>query len=224
MAGYTCPFCSQIMALSSDTQSIEKLSFSYGAYRSTMGTAIAVVFHKCPNCNKVSITAEGVSPDLAGLFMRIYPESKPNIIDYPDYIPLQIRTDYEEAAMIADLSPKASATIARRCLQGMIHDYWGINKGNLAKEIIALEEMIPADQWKVIDSVRRIGNIGAHMEKDINLIIEIDKDEAKKLLKLIELLIKIWYIDRHEREQLFEDILAIDSKKQEQKNLVEPAI
>ena len=26
-------------------------------------------------------------------------------------------------------------------------------------------------QWKVLDGIRRVGNIGAHMEKDINVIL-----------------------------------------------------
>jgi hypothetical protein len=46
----------------------------------------------------------------------------------PDYIPEQIKDDYYEACSILNLSPKASATLARRCLQGMIRDFWGITK------------------------------------------------------------------------------------------------
>jgi Domain of unknown function (DUF4145) len=37
----------------------------------------------------------------------------------PDCIPQPIRDDYYEACSIRDLSPKASATIIRRCLQGI---------------------------------------------------------------------------------------------------------
>ena len=38
---------------------------------------------------------------------------------------------------------------------------------------------------------RSIGNIGAHMAKDKNLIIDIDPDEADHLIQLIENLIEI---------------------------------
>ena len=31
--------------------------------------------------------------------------------------------------------------------------------------------------WQAIDAVRSIGNIGAHMEKDINLIVDVDPEE-----------------------------------------------
>src|SRR4051794_16321199 len=50
---------------------------------------------------------------------------------FPDYVPGVIRADYSEACAIKKLSPKASATLARRCLQGMIRDYWGISKARL---------------------------------------------------------------------------------------------
>lgn len=36
--------------------------------------------------------------------------------------------------------------------------------------------------------VREIGNIGAHMEADINVIIDVDPDEAQILIDLVELL------------------------------------
>lgn len=42
---------------------------------------------------------------------------------FPDYIPEPLRNDYEEAMAILELSPKASATLSRRCLQGIIRDF-----------------------------------------------------------------------------------------------------
>ncbi len=133
---------------------------------------------------------------------------------FPTYIPLSIREDYEEACAIVSLSPKASATLSRRCLQGMIRDFWNIKENNLSKAITALQDKIPAQQWRVLDGVRRIGNIGAHMEKDINIIVDIDPNEANKLIKLIELLLDQWYINRHEQDELYSDIIDIDNAKQ----------
>ena len=137
-----------------------------------------------------------------------------NARQFPEYIPLAIRQDYEEACAIVTLSPKASTTLSRRCLQGMIRDFWDIKENNLSAAITALENKIPAMQWHVLDGVRRIGNIGAHMEKDINVIIDIDPEEAEKLIKLIELLLDQWYINRHEQELLYSDIIEIDNNKQ----------
>ena len=127
---------------------------------------------------------------------------------------LQIRQDYEEAYAILNLSPKASATLSRRCLQGMIRDFWGITKNNLAAEIDALQDKIPAAQFAAINALRKIGNIGAHMEKDVNTIVDIEPEEAQKLIQLIEMLLKQWYIERHEQEKLYEDITKISADKQ----------
>ena len=136
---------------------------------------------------------------------------------YPDYIPEQIRKDYEEANLVLESSPKAAATLLRRCLQGMIHDFWDIHGKNLNAEITQLKEKIPAAQWKAIDALRTVGNIGAHMEHDVNLIIDIDPDEARKLLLLLELLMDKWYIARHDEEQLLADIAGIAEVKSEQR-------
>lgn len=117
--------------------------------------------------------------------VRLLPESsgKPQ----PDFIPRPIREDYFEACKIRDLSPKASATLARRCLQGMIRDFCGITKARLIDEINELKAQVLAerapkgvsdDSVEAIDAVRKIGNIGAHMERDIDLIIDVDPDEA----------------------------------------------
>src|SRR5690348_919628 len=55
----------------------------------------------------------------------------------PNYIPKAIRDNYYEACAICELSPEASATVIRRCLQGMIRDFCSISKKRLADEIAA---------------------------------------------------------------------------------------
>ena len=59
------------------------------------------------------------------------------------------------------------------------------------------------------------------MEKDINLIVDIEPDEAQKLIKLIELLLKQWYIERHNQQELFADIIGIDQAKQQERKKTE---
>lgn len=219
MACFPCPFCSASIPISNDTRRFRPSSFSDNYFFHTESNVpvddsyLELTFYRCPNCNQVTITAKGIGESVKDVDMLIHPNSLAR--QFPDYIPEAIRQDYEEAYSIVSLSPKASATLSRRCLQGMIRNFWEIKESNLSKAIEKLEGKIPAAQWKVIDGIRRIGNIGAHMEKDINLIVDIDTDEARKLLKLIELLMEQWYINRHDQEQLYSDILAIDESKQE---------
>nr|EEE1919489.1 DUF4145 domain-containing protein [Salmonella enterica subsp. diarizonae] len=135
--------------------------------------------------------------------------------DYPAYIPQGILTDYQEACAIVELSPKASATLARRCLQGMIRDFWKVKADTLFNEIQAIEEKVDPSIWGAIDSTRKVGNIGAHMEKDINLIIDVNPDEANLLIEMIEMLLDDWYIARHERAQKLLRIKQMAAEKAE---------
>ena len=143
--------------------------------------------------------------------VRLRPESLYN--PQPDYIPRQLRDDYYEACRIRDLSPKAAATLARRCLQGIIRDFWRIKKARLVDEIQALKHDVDDSLWKAIDAVRKVGNIGAHMENDVNTIIDIEPEEAHKLIGLVEILFEECYVARHQRERRLADLAALGERK-----------
>jgi hypothetical protein len=66
---------------------------------------------------------------------------------------------------------------------------------------------------EAIDQVRSIGNIGAHMEKDISLIVDVDPDDAQVLIGLIEMLFEEWYVARQNRQQRLTQIAAIAADK-----------
>jgi len=137
---------------------------------------------------------------------------------FPDYIPKGILDDYNEACLIVDLSPKASATLSRRCLQGILRDFWKVNPGRLIDEIEQIKDKTDPLTWDAIDAVRKVGNIGAHMENDINVIREVDPNEAEMLVGLIEILLRDWYIAREERKNRLIKIRAIaDEKDSERK-------
>jgi hypothetical protein len=87
---------------------------------------------------------------------NLLPES--NAIVLPEYIPEAIKEDYYESCRIRNLSPKASATLSRRCIQGMIRDFRQVKlKSNrLVDEIKAIEEKVDPDVREAIESVRKI--------------------------------------------------------------------
>lgn len=179
-------------------------------------TVFISIFIQCPNqdCNKISLIAtenrfhrSALQGYVKGDTIRswqLIPESKAKT--WPDYIPKAIREDYSEACLICELSPKASATLSRRCLQEIIRDVYGVKAGNLANEIKQIEEIISAEAFEIINLIRSAGNIGAHMEKDVNLVIDINPDEARLLIELLEALINEWYIDKHERKKRAETL------------------
>lgn len=216
---FLCPFCNNYMSISDATHSRYAPSFSssnqnlFPFIKENLSFSTVIIdFFKCPNCNKYSIILKGVGSAVETELINIFPNSLAK--KFPKYIPPAIREDYEEAYAILHLSPKASATLCRRCLQGMIRDFHGIIKSRLVDEINALKDIVPPSQWKAIDGIRSIGNIGAHMESNVNTIVDVEPFEAEKLLKLIELLIDKWYIARHDEEELFNSITEIaDDKK-----------
>jgi hypothetical protein len=226
---WTCPFCGR------DT-TIREGDFTVGSvsqiHKSSDGLlSLKVGFIVCPNpeCKKTSLNVELFPLSLInsnGYLQKIIgntsvkkwdliPSSKAK--KFPKYIPTGIIDDYEEACLILNNSPKASATLARRCLQGIIRNFWKVKPGKLFDEIEQIKAKVDIDTWEAIDSVRSIGNIGAHMEKDINLIIDVDPNEAELLLNLIETLIKDWYINSAERKNRLQQIKSIASAKSKEK-------
>lgn len=209
-----CPFCNHAVAKNPDTYNQSFINFIPIRDRHELNNDFRIDKLKCPNCLKTSYKILGLKIKEIGS-LNVFPKS--SAISFPEYIPLVLRQDYEEAHAIINLSPKASATLSRRCLQGILRDFYKTNGKTLNAEINSLEGKIPSLQYKVLHSIRKIGNIGAHLEKDVNLIIDINSDDAGKLLALIEHLFKVTYIERFETETLFNEILKIDDEKQNMK-------
>ncbi|KKZ89093.1 DUF4145 domain-containing protein [Rhizobium phaseoli] len=227
---WTCPFCNNHQVVTDANFQSSFRKFHIG--KSTKGeTGLAYTATRCvnPDCNEVALSAQyvrsrstnnGWVPEQTIEAWQLRPgsSSKPQ----PDYIPAALREDYFEACAIRSASPKASATLARRCLQGMIRDFCGIAKGRLIDEIKELNKRlddgsaprgVEPETIEAIDAVRDIGNIGAHMEKDINLIIDVEPGEAQALIELIEMLFEEWYVARHKREQRLAAVKTIAAEK-----------
>ncbi len=133
----------------------------------------------------------------------------------PDYIPRHVVVDYEEACKIADLSPRASAMLARRCLEGMIKDFCKIKSSRtLAKMIDQIREKATTEMKEVteesieaIEYIRKQGNIAAHIQKPTNeMIDDINKEDSDLLIKLLEMLFEDWYIASHKKKERLEKI------------------
>ena len=110
--------------------------------------------------------------------------------------------------------------MSRRCLQGIVRDFWQIplnKRGNLGAELNLIEEKVAPSTWNAITTIREIGDIGAHMEKDVNYIVEVEADEASMLIELIEMLFQDWYIERQNRLNRDAAVQALAAKKLEEK-------
>ena len=221
---WSCPYCDRDTTITDGHTSVRRHQFDLYNKDGILALVTHVIVCPNPECKEYEIQASlfttkasysgGTSHQVLEnqlLDWKLRPKSgaKP----FPSYIPKPILGDYSEACLIVNDSPKASATLSRRCLQGMIRDFWKITDKTLALEINAIQGKIDSTTWAAIDAVRGVGNIGAHMEKDINLIVDVDPEEAQLLIGLIEFLLKDWYVGRYEREQRMQRVIALGAAK-----------
>lgn len=227
---WTCPHCSRPQTVTDSNRQAER-NFLHRIKHVDIGTHLVAIECLNDQCKKLTLTIglyewptrHRAGGDMLGDLIqmwRLIPQS--TAVPQPSFIPEPLRADYYEACAIRELSPKASSALSRRCLQGMIRDFCKIAKNTLDAEIktlrTAVEQNIATpgvtlESVDAIDQVRSIGNIGAHMEKDISLIIEVDPGEAEALTGLIEMLFEEWYVARHTRQQRLAEIAAIAADK-----------
>ena len=208
---YICPFCGCRQSFNHNNCDTHKIGYEkYNGRRKDTETDLEVLYIKCTNhdCKSMTVVARDM---VTKKQFDLYPECVYK--QFPNYVPQQIREDYTEAVKIKASSQKAAATLLRRCLQGMIRDFYDIRCNSLKLEIDSLKDKVTPLQWQAIDGLRKIGNIGAHMEKDVNLIVDIEEGEVDKLISLIELLIDKWYVARHDEKELYEAITKDAAKK-----------
>ena len=232
---WTCPYCNKDQIVT-DNYSSRSDRFQHGkSSEKVYGFQLSSILCANINCKKITLgaTIAEVNVNDYGQFIDIRNDNilfnqsilpQGSAKPQPSVIPKPLIDDYVEACLIRDLSPKASATLIRRCLQGMIHDFCGIAKGTLAKEIDALraaiadgtaDRSIAIESVDAIDHVRGIGNIGAHMEKDIDHIVPVDPGEAQALIDLVEMLFEEWYVARENRQNHLAKIANIAGAKKD---------
>jgi hypothetical protein len=226
---WQCPFCNHKAIVHDEhlgTISDFKHSFNHDnrfGRQYVRGQIIVCPNDKCREYSLVIALGDEIwSQHVSGLVesapkrsWRLIPDSSAKV--FPSYIPKPLLDDYREACLIRDLSPKASATLARRCLQGIIRDFWKVSKPRLVDEIEAIKERLDTETWEAIDSVRKVGNIGAHMEKDIDLVIDVEPNEAQLLIELIETFFEEWYVARHERDERMKKVKGLAVSKDAKK-------
>ncbi|WP_126172850.1 DUF4145 domain-containing protein [Altericroceibacterium xinjiangense] len=229
---FTCPHCGTVQVATDGASASGDLvlepgkSHEMGAKGKSIEVTCGVVRCANENCNRLTVDVVA-HPGAYGEFgyrstgdqifgQRVYPKTcgKP----FPEGVPAAMLADYNEAWLIVDLSPKSSATLARRCLQAMIRDFCKIRERTLYQEIEKLEQKLQVDELpkgvepETIAAMRVLkdkGNIGAHMTEVNGVIVDVEPQEAEQLLGLIEMLFTDWYVARHKRQQSLAAIEAM---------------
>ena len=96
------------------------------------------------------------------------------------------------------MSPKASAALSRRCLQNLLRDAAKVKHSDLSKEIqeVLDSNALPSHLAESIDSIRIIGNFGAHPNKSLSTgeILPVEPHEAEWNLEVLEELFDFYYV------------------------------
>lgn len=159
----------------------------------------------CPSCRNLVLLltqqmkeTRGDIP--AGYIIKtlIYPRasSRPPC---PAEVPPAIAEDYREACLVLADSPKASASLSRRCLQHLLEDAAGAQHGKpLAAQIddVISSGHVLSTIVEALDMVRHTGNFAAHPEKSQNTgaIVAVDPEEAELNLVVLEALFDFYYV------------------------------
>ena len=138
-------------------------------------------------------------------------------------VPESFRSDYVEACNVQGVSPKASAALARRVLQGILTAQ-GYESTNLAQQIESVlkeddpKKALPGHIRETVDAVRHFGNFAAHPITELTSlqVIEVEPEEAEWCLEIIETLFDHYYATparaQKRREQLNQKLAQAGKK------------
>jgi hypothetical protein len=150
----------------------------------------------CPACNKaiLNLSEKIGTATVASRLIQPKSASRPAA---PVEVPAELAEDFNEACAVIEDSPKASAALSRRCLQGILR-FNGYTQKDLAPAIDAIlkAKQLPSHLASSLDTVRNIGNFAAHPMKDSNTgaIVPVEPHEAEWNLDVLEGLFDFFYV------------------------------
>jgi hypothetical protein len=161
----------------------------------------------CPACDELIViythplgmrTPYNPNPGGPGDRSGVILPRNPSLRPLPPEVPDLYRSDFDQARLVIELSPKSSAALSRRILQSILHDQFTIKAHNLQKEIAEFIETIhpPQHLGEQLDAIRAVGNFAAHPLKDTatGLIQDVEPGEAEWLIETLESLFDFAFV------------------------------
>ncbi|MDP2293956.1 MAG: DUF4145 domain-containing protein [Pseudolabrys sp.] len=116
-------------------------------------------------------------------------------------MPKDIASDYVEAAQVLPISAKASAALARRCLQSVLRGE-GYAQNDLSQQIDAalaeqdMRKALPSGVHSIVDAIRNFGNFSAHRITDRTTLqlIDVEPHEAEYCLDILDAVFDHYYV------------------------------
>jgi hypothetical protein len=154
----------------------------------------------CPACAMPILFAgylqDWGSTRFPGKGFMVFPRGAPRPKAPPAVHP-DIAADFDEACLVFDDSPQASAALSRRCLQHLLAERGVSNKKDLSAAIDdALASRLPSHIADDLDAIRNIGNFAAHPQKSANSgeVLPVEPHEAEWNLDVLEQLFDFYYV------------------------------
>lgn len=175
--GFFCPHCNVFSASQYNLKSqFNHKSIDYG-----------VVKADCNSCRNTSIwLVKNILNDTEEILL--FPRSAKNIDPANTDMPDDVKKIYEEASLILEISPRASAALSRLAIETLASKHLNAGKGTLNDMIGNLvRNGLSSRIQRALDAVRVIGNEGVHPGQ---IDISDDKEIAYTLLKLINIIVE----------------------------------
>lgn len=199
-----CPHCLHTVYPANAATDVTVHGGAQMAYGPNKGKSIGLraYVQTCPNCRGVTVDLLFYNSGFNTRYdqLRAYPRGG-KFPPPPAVVPAPIAADYSEANEVLPISPKASAALARRCLQAILSAQ-GFTGGSLMKQIEkALDETdakkaLPTSLRENIDAIRNFGNFSAHPISDQTTlqIVDVEDGEAEWCLELLTDMFDHYYV------------------------------
>ena len=160
----------------------------------------------CASCNEliVRIVKRVLTDDgerVVEIDRLVHPPGRSRPTVDSEAIPQALKEDYLEACEVLEISPKASAVLSRRVLQGILKEQ-GCDSRNLHQQIIDVlaqdgPAALPGSLRDTIDVIRHFGNFSAHpITQETTLqLVDVEPDEAEWCLQIVEELFRHYYVE-----------------------------
>jgi hypothetical protein len=219
---HRCPYCGYMYQVVTG-QNV------YSNVFSDPGGSVAVhsVIYVCPHiaCAKTEVSVDAGTPrqetrnELYNSFFsaRLLPPEAcgKNEFKVSD-VPEAVFRDYDEACRLLKISPCASATYARRCLQSMVRKKFKLKPGKLQNEIKSLSALggiIKQEEIDALECVRKMGKFKAMPDDDVKVLVDVNYEEARQTIEVVEALMFDWFLGPAERDKRVEALKAIVESK-----------
>ncbi len=187
---YTCPHCNTLSQMEKGTHQFDSDFFNTG-----IGTIVhnKLTIHRCQCCGKKILWIDD---------NYIYPDIVPEEAN-PD-MPDSVKQLYNEAALIANKSPRAACALLRLAIDRLCNEL-GEKDSSIDKNIGALVKRgLSPEVQQALDIVRVVGNKAVHPGQ---IVFDVDNVEtATVLMSLLNMIVTRMITEPQKIGSLFESL------------------